>query len=127
LVIWDIDHFKSINDRFGHRAGDRALTTIAHILSSFIRETDFVGRFGGEEFVMILAGADANSALKVAEHIRLKVEGAEFSFNGKTVKITISCGVTFYQAEDTPEQAFERADQALYQAKRQGRNRCILL
>jgi len=126
LLVWDIDHFKSINDRFGHKAGDKALVTIAQELSLSIRETDFVGRFGGEEFVMILSGAEPESALKVAEGIRGKIENCGFNSQGKPVKITISCGISQFLGKETPEHAFERADQALYQAKNDGRNRCVL-
>jgi diguanylate cyclase len=126
LLIWDIDRFKSVNDRFGHKAGDRALSTIAQIFAKSVRETDFVGRFGGEEFVMILAGTEHDAALKVAENIRRKAGGADFDFQGKKVRITLSCGLTSYRETDEPDHAFERADQALYQAKRQGRDRCVL-
>lgn len=126
LLIWDIDHFKTVNDRFGHKAGDRTLSMVAQIFVKSVRKTDFVGRFGGEEFAMILAGTDADAALKVAESLRRKFAMADFGFQGKKVKITLSCGLTAYRETDDPEQAFERADQALYQAKRQGRDRCIL-
>ena len=125
LLVWDIDFFKSVNDRFGHKAGDKALVVIAETLSSSIRETDFVGRFGGEEFIMVLSGTDRDDALKVANEIRGKVENCGFNSQGKPVNITISCGITRFTDEDTLDEAFERADRALYQAKREGRNRCI--
>lgn len=125
LLIWDIDHFKSINDRFGHSAGDKALITIGEELASSIRETDFVARLGGEEFVMILSGADIGAAQKVAEAIRAKVENCGFNSQGKPVQITISCGISEYQAEESLEELFERADRCLYRAKHEGRNRCI--
>lgn len=125
LLVWDIDHFKSINDRFGHSAGDKALITIGEELASSIRETDFVARLGGEEFVMILSGADSEAALKVAEAIRGKVENCGFNSQGKPVQITISCGISEYQPKDTIEELFERADRSLYRAKHEGRNRCI--
>lgn len=126
LLVWDIDFFKSINDRFGHKAGDKALVVIAETLSSSIRETDFVGRFGGEEFIMVLSGTDHEDALKVANEIRTKVESCGFNSQGKPVNITISCGVTQFIDEDTLDEVFERADKALYQAKHEGRNRCVL-
>lgn len=126
LVVWDIDHFKNINDRFGHKAGDKALTTIAEILSSEIRETDFVGRFGGEEFVMILTGTGCEDAFEVADGIRLKIETCGFNSHGKPVPITISCGIAQPREEDNQDQVFERADQALYRAKHDGRNRCVI-
>ena len=127
LVVWDIDHFKSINDRFGHKAGDKALTVIAERLLSSIRETDFVARFGGEEFVMILSGTGREPALKVADKIRVAVENCAFNSQGKPVKITISGGVSEFVQGDTHDALFERTDQALYRAKNEGRNRCILV
>jgi diguanylate cyclase len=127
LLVWDVDHFKSVNDRFGHKAGDKALVTIAQELATSIRETDFVGRFGGEEFVMILSGSDKNAALKVANGIRGKVEDCGFNSQGRPVKITVSCGIAQFLDNDTHEHVFERADHALYQAKSDGRNRCVAL
>jgi diguanylate cyclase len=126
-MVWDIDFFKSINDRFGHKAGDKALVVIAETLQSSIRETDFVGRFGGEEFIMVLSGTDQEDGLKVADEIRGKVESCGFNSQGKPVNITISCGITQYLETDTLDEAFERADRALYQAKHDGRNRCVLM
>ena len=125
LLMWDIDHFKSINDRFGHKAGDKALVAIGEELASSIRETDFVARFGGEEFVMILSGTDRAMAVKVADDIRARVENCGFNSQGKPVRITISCGVSQFEAGDTNETLFERADQCLYRAKNDGRNRCV--
>jgi diguanylate cyclase len=124
LLIWDIDHFKSINDRFGHKAGDKALVTIAEELSTSLRDVDFVGRFGGEEFVMLLAGMEQQMALQAAEQIRGKVAECGFNSSGKPVKITISCGVGQFVDGETAEQLFERTDRALYRAKHDGRNRC---
>ena len=125
LLVWDVDHFKGINDRFGHKAGDKALAVIAQELAASIRATDFVGRYGGEEFAMILCGTDKAAAWKVAEGIRGKVEQCGFNSRGKPVKITASCGISQYDEGETPEHVFERADRGLYQAKRDGRNRCI--
>ena len=127
LVVWDIDHFKSINDRFGHKAGDKALTVIAEQLVNSIRETDFVARFGGEEFVMILSGTGREPALKVADKIRASVGNCAFNSQGKPVQITISAGVSEFVEGDSQEALFERTDQALYRAKNDGRNRCILV
>jgi diguanylate cyclase len=126
LLVWDIDFFKSINDRFGHKAGDKALMVIAELLASSIRETDFAGRFGGEEFVMVLSGTRCEEGLKVAEGIRRKVETCGFNSQGKPVHITISCGIAEFAGDDTIDDAFERADRALYQAKGEGRNRCVV-
>ncbi len=126
LLIWDIDYFKKINDRFGHSSGDKALSFIGRLLISSVRATDFVARYGGEEFVMLLVGSDEADALSVAQEIRKRVETCEFTTMGKPVEITVSCGITQFKGQDTYLDVFERADQALYQAKRKGRNRCEL-
>ena len=127
LIIWDIDHFKSINDNYGHKAGDKVLLLIAKQLSDHSRATDFISRFGGEEFTMLLPNTDGQSALKVANQLRQAIEKTGFNASGASVAITISCGITEFMPDDTDESAFERADQALYQAKEQGRNRCCVL
>jgi diguanylate cyclase len=124
LIIWDIDHFKNINDTFGHKAGDKVLALIAKQLSANCRETDFISRFGGEEFIMLLPDTGKDSALKLANQLRTIIEKTGFNSNGISITITISCGITEFVENDTPESAFDRADQALYQAKQQGRNQC---
>lgn len=127
LLVWDIDHFKEINDRFGHQAGDRALRVIARQLADNVRETDFTARYGGEEFVTLLCGTAVDPALKVAEGLRVKIKNCGFNSQGKKISITISCGISQFAPNDTPEDVFARADKALYQAKRQGRDRCVVL
>lgn len=124
VAVWDVDKFKSVNDTYGHQAGDKVLTVIARLLHKQIRETDFVARFGGEEFVLLLPETGLEAATVAAEHLRKSVEATEFHFRGKRVPITISCGMSEFQQGDTPEQVFERADQALYEAKDSGRNCC---
>jgi len=126
LLVWDIDHFKQINDRFGHRAGDKALRIVGRTLREGIRKVDFVGRYGGEEFLMLLPGTDQDGALKLAEKLREAVKHCGFNSRGIPVPITISCGISCIREEDTPHSLFERADQALYQAKRGGRDRCVM-
>lgn len=126
LAVWDIDHFKAINDTIGHKAGDKAIRCLAQQLSSTCRKSDFVARYGGEEFVMILDGLSAESALKVAEKIRASIEDVDFRHAGKPVRITASCGISEVRMQDDPDSLFERADRALYQAKADGRNRCVL-
>lgn len=127
LILWDIDHFKNINDNYGHKAGDKVLLLIAKQLSDHSRATDFISRFGGEEFTMLLPNTDSQSALIVANQLRQTIEKTGFNASGTSVAITISCGITEFMLNDTDETAFERADQALYQAKEQGRNRCCVL
>ena len=126
VAVWDIDHFKAINDTYGHPAGDKVLRIIAQQLAGNVRETDFVARFGGEEFVMILLGAPASDALSLVDALRTKVSELGFHFDRKRITVTISCGIASVQEDDTPEKVMERADKALYQAKELGRNRCAL-
>jgi len=124
LVVWDVDHFKRINDSFGHRAGDKVLRTIAHVLAAAIRKTDFVARYGGEEFVQLMTGSSLQECLPVAEKLRSAVESTGFHFREQAVTITASCGLAEFHDGDSIEQWFERADKALYRAKQEGRNRC---
>ncbi|MEQ1438265.1 diguanylate cyclase [Fontimonas sp. SYSU GA230001] len=126
LAVWDIDHFKRINDRYGHPAGDKLLRVVAQLLLRNVRSSDFVARIGGEEFVMLLTGTGRHEALARADQLRRTVEGAGFAARGERISVTVSCGLAELVAGDTPESLFERADRALYQAKHQGRNRCIL-
>jgi len=122
LVVWDIDHFKRINDDYGHAAGDKALKTIAQLLAGKVRETDYLARYGGEEFVLIMPGADAESASLVADKLRSVVENSGFHFKGAPVRITISAGIAEFKQGDVPSGVFERADKALYRSKEKGRN-----
>jgi len=126
LMVWDIDYFKKINDRFGHKTGDNALIIIAKQLSDHCRKTDFICRFGGEEFIMLMPDTDKLAALKPANQLRQLIEKSNFNLNGSSLSITISCGITEFAHGDTGDTAFERADQALYQAKQKGRNQCCL-
>jgi diguanylate cyclase len=125
VAVWDVDHFKRINDSYGHRAGDRVLRAVAECLSNSIRNTDFVARYGGEEFVMILPGTKVDDALRVMEEMRVAVASIGFHFRGAPVSITISSGLTALSDADSAGSAFERADKALYRAKESGRNRCV--
>ncbi|WP_255210878.1 GGDEF domain-containing protein [Methylogaea oryzae] len=124
MLVWDIDHFKAINDRFGHRAGDKAIAIIGHVLASGIRESDFIARYGGEEFVMLLAGTEAVTAAALAENLRNAVKNCGFNSEGTPIPITVSCGIACFQPGDTPDTVFVRADRALYRAKNDGRDRC---
>jgi diguanylate cyclase len=125
--IWDVDLFKRINDTCGHDAGDRLLRGIADILGRHKRVEDFLARIGGEEFVLLLPMTSLEAAKNVAEKLRAAVENAVFRHHGAPVPVTISCGLTEFRAGDTPTSVYERADRALYQAKAQGRNRCVAL
>lgn len=125
VAVWDVDHFKRINDAYGHRAGDRVLRAVAECLAGRIRGTDLVARYGGEEFVMILPGSKLDDAVRVIDEMRNAIARIGFHFRGTPVSITISIGVTALLIADSAEAAFDRADKALYRAKESGRNRCV--
>ena len=123
LALIDIDYFKRINDNFGHQAGDNVLVDLVKIVNERIRETDAMYRLGGEEFVVLVAGADLNSAGKISEELRLLVESTEFL---DAQKITVSLGTAEYNAGETARNWLSRADIALYEAKNNGRNKVCL-
>jgi diguanylate cyclase (GGDEF)-like protein len=123
LLMLDLDNFKSINDTYGHVAGDEALVKMAAMLRQSVRTVDHVARYGGEEFVVVLVEMPLGEALEVAERIRAAAEVPRFSVGGATISITVSLGVTHSRAgDDDPEKMLFRADHALYEAKRAGRN-----
>ncbi len=126
MVVCDVDHFKRINDTYGHLAGDKVLRIIAKTLRKRLRKTDFVARFGGEEFVALLPETDQAAAYKVVEGVREAIANCPFHFKDKPVKITMSFGISGFVTEDNAEQVFARCDRALYQAKDQGRNQSVL-
>lgn len=127
LLVMDIDHFKKINDRFGHAAGDRALRIVAEQLATRLRPDDLLARYGGEEFVVVLPKTGATAGRAMAENLRSCIESVGFRGQKQPVQITLSCGITVLSRGDTPEDAFDRADRALYRAKHRGRNRCVVL
>lgn len=127
LIIFDIDHFKNINDTMGHVTGDSSIKTIATIARSCMRLSDVLVRWGGDEFIILTQG-DEESALLAAERIRMQVETSEFfikheDVDGRRHEITISCGVSGFRKGDTLDTILARADAALYKAKKDGRNR----
>lgn len=120
VLLFDIDHFKKINDTYGHDKGDYALKTIAEIARRTLRKSDYIIRWGGEEFLVILPETDLDGAKKVAEKIRSNVE----NYNLKVIgKVTVSIGVTMLKMGEPLDNAIKRADEALYAAKNKGRNR----
>lgn len=125
LAVWDVDRFKHVNDTYGHRAGDRVLQAVAECFATRIRSTDFIARYGGEEFVLLLPGTKLTEAMRVVEDLRIAIASIGFHFRGTPISITISAGVTTFLANDSAGAAFERADKAMYQAKNDGRNRCL--
>ncbi|WP_228140701.1 GGDEF domain-containing protein [Acinetobacter sp. TGL-Y2] len=123
LVLLDLDFFKHINDNFGHDIGDDVLQNVAKILSRMLREGDVVGRFGGEEFILVLPHKNLQEALDIAERCRKEIEQAQFTVDKKTrIKVTASFGVAISNALLNKEAVIRHADQALYMAKKQGRN-----
>jgi diguanylate cyclase (GGDEF)-like protein len=123
LVVIDIDHFKRINDCFGHSVGDQALCTVVESAQKCVRNTDALFRYGGEEFVILLRNTDADGAELMAERLRKQIAKLKFSANGDQIKITISGGITALADNDNAKSLFKRADAALYAAKQGGRNR----
>ena len=123
MAVLDIDFFKRINDNYGHLAGDKVLKIIATELAKRLRKTDFIARFGGEEFVLLIPSTPLEGAQQLLETLRTAIENSPFHFKGERVTITLSAGVSAFVTGDHAAQVFERADQALYRAKRSGRNR----
>ncbi|MDR6641812.1 MULTISPECIES: GGDEF domain-containing protein [unclassified Luteibacter] len=124
VAAFDIDHFKTINDSFGHAAGDAVLRIVGQTFTRELPEDAFVARYGGEEFVVVFGGASPEQARLKAEGLCAMVARLAFHASGKPVTVTMSGGITQFGPEDTPARAFDRADRALYAAKRLGRNRC---
>jgi diguanylate cyclase len=123
LMVIDVDHFKAVNDRFGHASGDEALRMISHEIKENVRENDLVGRIGGEEFGVFLPGADRHEAGVVAERIRASVNAAMFSPQGGRISLSVSVGATVYSTRSSFKEMFRMADECLYVAKNNGRNR----
>ncbi len=123
VAILDIDHFKKTNDTFGHQAGDKVLVEISKILKTHIRKTDFVGRFGGEEFVIICPESDKQGTYNLIENIRLAISNHNFQEVGN---ITASFGIAMLKKEDTINSLLKRADKTLYKAKSSGRNKVLI-
>ena len=126
LAIIDIDHFKNINDNYGHMAGDKALKVVAKALQNALRDTDFIARFGGEEFVVLLPNINPDKFQKPLENLRQTVKSIPFRFRDARVEITISIGATLFREGDHTTDVFERADKALYSSKNLGRDQVNL-
>ena len=124
--LLDIDNFKKLNDELGHSAGDVALKSLAGVVSKTLRPNDMVARYGGEEFVVLLPGTAVDEGQQILTRLQRSLSGGLFMHEQKKVFVTFSAGVTRYRAGERIEDALERADQALYEAKRTGKNRtCI--
>ena len=126
FAILDIDHFKRVNDQFGHNAGDKALQIVAKMMSKHIRKTDFLFRIGGEEFVLLLPKTTLQNAQPLVEKIRSSVGSSSFHFKKERVDISLSAGLTTIVSTDNAESIYERADKALYEAKNGGRDQLVI-
>lgn len=126
VIMADLDHFKDVNDSHGHLVGDKVLQDVAARMRSATRDFDTAGRYGGEEFLIVLKNTTLERAQEVAERIRLRVAKEPVHIHGKQVKITISQGISMAAPDDSPESLIRRADDALYTAKAEGRN-CVRL
>lgn len=127
LVIFDIDHFKRINDGFGHQAGDKVIRSLADLIRQQVRETDIAGRYGGEEFAVLLPDADVQGAWLFAERLREAVERVTVPYEQQHIAFTISLGLAgFKSVAQSHEELIEWADQALYQSKKTGRNKTTI-
>jgi diguanylate cyclase len=127
VLEFDIDHFKEINDTYGHDGGDNVLTQFGELLATNVRAGDFVFRYGGEEFLILLNGVDEKNAQSIAEKLRILVEQHTFIFKQSTnIKVTTSVGVAIHDGHPDYSRIISRADQALYQAKTSGRN-CVVM
>jgi len=123
LLFLDVDHFKSFNDRYGHDVGDQVLKMVAKTMTSCSRAFDVVGRWGGEEFIAIIANVEREQLLAVAERYRQMIEHSGLELEGRTLQVTVSVGAAGAFADDSSEQLLERADALMYRSKQNGRNR----
>ncbi|MCA9348668.1 GGDEF domain-containing protein [Candidatus Saccharibacteria bacterium] len=121
-VMIDLDHFKKINDTYGHHTGDHVLIKVVEIIKANMRDYDVVGRFGGEEFIVAMLGASADDVANKAEAVRQIIESTKIQHNNKTIKVTVSIGVGTAIEDSFADPAIIAADIALYQAKQSGRN-----
>lgn len=126
ILVLDIDRFKTINDNYGHAAGDKILRDVSKQIAICTRRTDATYRYGGEEFVVILNKTNLRGAYINAERIRQHFAKVNRNFKDQTIKLTVSIGLASWQKNESPESLFDRADQALYQAKSMGRNRVVV-
>ena len=119
-MMFDIDYFKRVNDKFGHDVGDKVLFTLSSIVKDSLREIDFIGRYGGEEFMVVMPHTSIEDAKSISERIRIVVENYTFEVIGA---LTISIGVVELQSDESSETLFKRLDDLLYYSKGSGRNR----
>jgi len=123
LLFLDIDHFKAVNDTYGHKEGDLVLQNTAKNMTGHLRDTDICGRWGGEEFIAILYNVNLKSLSRIAEKLRTMIANSTVTVNGERISVTASIGAALARQEETMETIIERADQLMYQSKQNGRNR----
>ncbi len=124
-LMLDIDKFKSINDTYGHRCGDIVLREVGARLSGGLRKYDYAGRYGGEEFLIVLSNTTASQALSIGERFRTDIEKTLVTLSSSPLRVTVSVGISVYQPPESCESWINRIDAALYQAKQTGRNRVV--
>lgn len=125
MVMLDIDNFKKLNDTYGHDTGDAALKLVAKTLGDHVRQSDFVGRWGGEEFVIALLGANESDGAFVAEHLRQEIAAQVLRHRGRKISLTASFGAAELKERDTLENLIKKADKAMYAAKTTGKNKVV--
>jgi len=126
FAMIDIDNFKEVNDTYGHPSGDRVIMSLARLLQQRLRKTDVVGRYGGEEFAVILSDTAASNAAKVLDAIRLSFSRIKNQADGREFSVTFSCGIATFSGHGDAALLTSAADKALYEAKRDGRNRIVI-
>jgi diguanylate cyclase (GGDEF)-like protein len=126
FFLLDIDHFKNVNDTYGHQTGDEVLRQVARLVKSTLRQYDIFGRIGGEEFGIFLAQTDRDTAVEVAERLRQQIADEKLHIDGRELRITLSVGIALARDKTSFEQLYADADAALYQAKHSGRNKVIV-
>lgn len=127
MILGDMDDFKQINDRYGHDVGDQVLATVGKLVSSLIRTDDLAVRWGGEEFLLLLSGTDAEGAQVLAEKVRDCVATSKILVEGEPIELTMSLGIAAQQQDVALSVLLKSADDAMYEAKRQGKNRVIMV
>lgn len=126
IAMWDIDHFKKVNDTYGHDAGDRVLKLLAKIINTRVRKVDMFSRIGGEEFVLLMPDTSLNNALGLNDQLRDSLAKSGFHYDGSPCPVTASVGIARIEEYDNSDSVMRKADEALYKSKREGRNRCTI-
>ena len=128
IIMMDIDHFKNVNDTYGHQKGDDILLDFATTMKKFCRSNDVAARYGGEEFILVLPETKVKGAFYIAERIREEMANQTFNHKGKDFNVTVSCGIAEFDSNliKSPADIIKVADQALYKAKHEGRNRTVI-